>query len=67
MRRRGRGSVRDERQAELAVERGVALLVECFEGREALSKELTEKTRLPWTVVRPGGRYDGCLGRRFHK
>jgi len=50
----------DEREAELAVERSVALLVECFEGREALSKQLPEESWLSWTVARPGVRHDGC-------
>jgi hypothetical protein len=54
-------------EAELAVERGVALLVECFEGREALPKQLPEEAWLPWTVVRPGVRHDGCRGSRIHK
>ncbi len=39
----------DEREAELAVERGAALLVERFESREAVSKQLPEESWLPWT------------------
>lgn len=61
------GSVSDERETELAVEGGILLLVERFEGREALPEQLPEESRLPWTVVRPGGRYDRCLGSRIHK
>lgn len=58
--------MRDERQAELAAERGVALLVEGFECRGTLPKEFTEKTRLPWTVCRPDERQDGGLDCGIH-
>jgi len=61
------GSVRDEREAELAEKRGVAFLVERFKGREVLPEHLSEECRLPWTVVRPGGWNDGCLGNRIQK
>ena len=42
-------------EAELAVEGCVALLVEGLESREALSKEPTEKTRLPGDGTPAGG------------
>jgi len=62
----GGGSVRDEREADLAIERGVALLVEGLESRKALPKELLEKTRLLWTVLRLDGPQDGGLGCGIH-
>lgn len=61
------GSASDKREAKLAIEKGVALLVERFEGRKALPKQHPEQPRLPWMVVRPGDRHDGRLGSRFHK
>jgi hypothetical protein len=62
----GGDGVNDERKAELAVEGCVALLVEGLESREALSKEPTEKTRLPWAVLRLEGRQDRALGSGIH-
>jgi hypothetical protein len=58
--------VNDERKAELAVEGCVALLAEGLESWEALSKEPTEKTRLPWAVLRLEGRQGGALGSGIH-
>jgi hypothetical protein len=61
------GSMSDEREAQLTVESGVPLLADRFEGREVLPRKPPEESRLSWTVVRPGGQYDGCRGSRIHK
>jgi hypothetical protein len=58
----GGGSVRDEREAELVLERGGAFRLEGLESRGAPLKELAKKIRLPWTVLRQDGRQDGGLG-----
>ena len=55
-----------EREADLAIERGVALLVGGLESRKARPKELMEKTRLPWTILRLDGPQDGGLGCGIH-
>ena len=42
----------DEGKTELAVERGVAFLVESVECRKALPEEIPQESRLPWTGTR---------------